>query len=118
MNRLARFLQYAQKVFGLKTLLRRVYGPRFFDAITVEAGYVRGPFLRAVEKRGGQWVVVFKQERMAAYHEALQLSQGQKPLLAFADPARDKQVRLWEVKDLHFSASQGKPFRVVRSEEH
>lgn len=97
--------------------LRRVYGPRFFDAITVDAWYVQGPFLRAVEKLGWQWVVVFKQERMEAYQEALQLSQGP-PRVAFADPARDKQVRLWEVKDLPFSASYGKPFRVVRSEEH
>ncbi len=97
--------------------LRRVYGPRFFDAITVDAWYVQGPFLRAVEKLGWSWVVVFKQERMEAYQEALQLSQGQKPVLAFADEARKKQVRLWEVKDLSLSEGYGKTFRVVRSEE-
>jgi hypothetical protein len=98
--------------------LRRVYGPRFFDAITVDAWYVQGPFLRAVEKLGWQWVVVFKQERMEAYQEALQLSQGQKPVLAFADEQRAKQVRLWEVKHLNLSAGYGKPVRIVRSEEH
>jgi hypothetical protein len=97
--------------------LRRVYGPRFFDAITVDAWYVQGPFLRAVEKLGWQWVVVFKQERMEAYQEALQLSRGQKPAAAFEDAERQKQVRLWEVKDLQFSKSYGKPFGVVRSEE-
>ena len=97
--------------------LRRVYGPRFFDAITVDAWYVQGPFLRAVEKLGWQWVVVFKQERMEAYQEALQLSQGQKPVLAFEDQERKKQVRLWAVKDLNLSEGYGKLFRVVRSEE-
>ena len=97
--------------------LRRVYGPRFFDAITVDAWYVQGPFLRAVEKLGWQWVVVFKQERMEACQEALQLSQDQKPVLAFEDEEREKQVQLWEVKDLNLSAGYGKLFRVVRSEE-
>ena len=97
--------------------LRRIYGVRFFDAITVDAWYVQGPFLRAVEKLGWQWVVVFKQERMEAYQEALQLSQGQKPVLAFADEQRAKQVRLWEVKHLNLSEGYGKHFRVVRSEE-
>jgi hypothetical protein len=98
--------------------LRRVYGPRFFDAITVDAWYVQGPFLRAVEKLGWQWVVVLKQERMEAYQEALQLSRGQKPVLAFEDGERKKQVQLWEIKDLNLSQSYGKSFRVVRSEEN
>ena len=97
--------------------LRRVYGPRFFDAITMDAWYVQGPFLRAVEKLGWAWVVVFKQERMEAYQEALQLSQGQPPGLAFEDEQRKKQVQLWEVKDLLLSAGYGRTFRVVRSEE-
>ncbi len=98
--------------------LRRIYGPRFFDAITVDAWYVQGPFLRAVEKLGWQWVVVLKQERMEAYQEALQLSRGQKPMVAFEDGERKKQVQLWETKDLNLSQSYGKSFRVVRSEEH
>lgn len=98
--------------------LRRLYGPRFFDAITVDAWYVQGPFLRAVDKLGWGWVVVLKQERMEAYQEALQLSQGQKPRLAFEDKERNRQVQLWEVKELPFSAEYGRPIRVVRSEEH
>lgn len=97
--------------------LRRVYGPRFFDAITADAWYARGPFLRAVEKLGWAWVVVLKREDMQVYQEAGQLSQGQPPLLAFEDPSRNRQVRLWEVKDLAFSDGYGRLVRVVRSEE-
>jgi hypothetical protein len=96
---------------------RRIYGPRFFDAITVDAWYVQGPFLRSVEKLGWLWVVVLKREDMEVYQEAQQLSRGQKPLLAFTDKDRERHVQLWEVKDLHFSKEYGQPVRVVRSEE-
>jgi hypothetical protein len=95
---------------------RRVYGPRFFDAITVDAWYVQGPFLRAVEKLGWQWVVVLKRQDMEVYQEARQLSQGQQPV-AFDDQPRNRQVRLWEVKDLNFSEGYGRLVRVVLSEE-
>lgn len=95
---------------------RRVYGPRFFDAITADAWYAKGPFLRAVEKLGWQWVVVLKREDMEVYQEAKQLSQGQKAL-AFDDEQRGRSVRLWEVKDLNFSEGYGQLVRVVRSEE-
>jgi hypothetical protein len=97
--------------------MRRVYGPRFFDALTMDAWYAQGPFLRAVEKLGWQWVVVLKRQDMKVYQEARQLSQGQKPLLAFDDEQRNRQVRLWEVKDLNFSKEYGQLVRVVRSEE-
>jgi hypothetical protein len=96
---------------------RRIYGPRFFDAITVDAWYAQGPFLRAVQKLGWLWVVVLKREDMEVYQEAQQLSRGQKPLLAFEDKERKRQVQLWEVKDLHFSKEYGQPVRVVRSQE-
>lgn len=96
--------------------VRRVYGPRFFDAITVDAWYVQGPFLRAVEKLGWQWVVVLKRQDMEVYQEAMQLSRGQKPVV-FDDQQRNRQVRLWEVKDLNFSKEYGQLVRVVRSEE-
>lgn len=98
--------------------LRRVYGPRFFDAITIDAWYVQGPFLRVVDTLGWAWVVVLKQERMEAYQEALQLSRGRPPALEFEDQERDRRVQLWEVKDLALSADYGRPIRVVRSEEH
>jgi len=97
--------------------LRRIYGPRFFDAITADAWYAKGPFLRAVRKLGWFWVVVLKREDMEVFQEARQLSQGQKPGAAFADEERGRQVQLWEVKDLSFSKEYGQTVRVVRSEE-
>lgn len=95
---------------------RRVHGPRFFDAITVDAWYVQGPFLRAVEKLGWSWVVVLKRDDMEIYQEAGRLSQGLKPV-TFEDKARGRQVRLWEVKDLNFSEGYGGLARVVRTDE-
>lgn len=97
--------------------LRRVYGPRFVDAVTIDAWYARGPFLRSVEKLGWEWVVVLKREDMDVYKEAQQLSQGQEPCAQFQDAERERQVRLWEVKDLEFSQEYGRSVRVVRSEE-
>jgi hypothetical protein len=97
--------------------LRRIYGPRFFDAVTADAWYAKGPFLRAVRKLGWAWVVVLKREDMEVFQEARQLSQGQKPGAAFADEERGRQVHLWEVKDLSFSKEYGQSVRVVRSEE-
>jgi hypothetical protein len=96
---------------------RRVYGPRFFDAITVDAWYAKGPFLRAVDQLGWLWIVVLKRQDMQVYQEAIQLSRGQKPGFAFHDEERNRQVQLWEVKDLDFSDDYAKPVRVVRSEE-
>jgi hypothetical protein len=96
--------------------VRRVYGPRFFDAITVDAWYAKGPYLRAVDKLGWAWVVVLKREDMEVYQEALQLSRGE-PLFTFEDQERKRHVRLWEVRELHFSDGYAKPVRVVRSEE-
>ncbi len=96
---------------------RRLYGPRFFDAITVDAWYVQGPFLRAVQKLGWQWLVVLKREDRDVSQAAQQLSQGQKPGWTFEDEERERPVRLWEVKDLPFSQEYGQRVRVVRSEE-
>jgi hypothetical protein len=97
--------------------MRRVYGPRFFDAITVDAWYVQGPWLRAVIKLGWEWAVVLKQERLEVLQEALQLSQGQKPHKHFHDEERDRDVRLWEIKDLAFSEGYGRPVWVVHAQE-
>ena len=97
--------------------LRRIYGPRFFDAITADAWYAKGPFLRVARKLGWAWVVVLKREDMEVFQEARQLSQGQKPGAAFADEERGRQVQLWEVQDLSFSKEYGQSVRVVRSEE-
>ena len=78
---------------------------------------MQGPFLKAVEKLGWAWIVVLKQERMEVLQEARALSAGQEPDLEFDDQARDRQVKLWEVKDLNFSKSYGRKVRVVHSQE-
>jgi hypothetical protein len=107
----------AEAALRLLGRLRRVYGVRFIDALTIDSWYVQGPFLRAVEKLGWEWVVVLKQERMGVFQEARALSAGQEPQSEFHDPERDRQVKLWGVKDLDFSESyQGKVW-VVHSEE-
>jgi hypothetical protein len=99
--------------------IRRLYGPRFFDGITADAWYAKGPFLRAVDKLGWRWIVVLKREDMEVFQEARQLSQGQPPCAEFRDEARGRRVQLWEVKDLHFTDGYtlSKSVRVVRSEE-
>lgn len=97
--------------------LRRIYGVRFFDAITVDGWYAKGPFLRSVEKLGWGWIVVLKDQRREVYQEAQQLSGKEKPGLAFEDPERDRQVQLWEVKHLRFSEGYGGNVRVIRSQE-
>jgi hypothetical protein len=33
-------------------LMRRLYGPRFFDAVTVDAWYTTEPFIKAVQRLG------------------------------------------------------------------
>jgi hypothetical protein len=97
--------------------LRRLYGVRFFDVLTFDAWYAKGPFLRAMDKLGWHWVVVLKREDMEVYQEAHQLSQGQKPSAAFYDAQRQRAVQLWEVNDLSFSQEYGQAVRVVRAEE-
>jgi len=108
----------AEAALRLLGRLRRVYGVRFFEAVTIDSWYVQGPFLKAVEKLGWQWIVVLKQERMEVFREARTLSAGLKPAQAFEDSARGRQVKLWEVKHLNFSESYGGPVWVVHSEEH
>jgi hypothetical protein len=97
--------------------IRRLHGARFFDGISLDAWYAKGPFLRAVEKLGWSWIVVLKRQDMEIYQEAQRLSQAQKPDASFDDEQRQRQVQLREVKDLEFSQEYGKKVRVVRSEE-
>ena len=49
--------------------IRRVYGV-LFDAVTIDAQYVQGPFLKAVKKLGWMWRVVLKQEADGGLPEA------------------------------------------------
>lgn len=107
----------AEAALRLLGRIRRAYGVRFFDALTIDSWYVQGPFLKAVDKLGWQWEVVLKQERMEVFQEARALSDGQTNTLEFEDKARGRQVKLWEVKDLNFSKTYGHKVRVVHSEE-
>lgn len=109
----------AEAALRLLGRIRRMHGPRFFDFITVDSWYVQGPFLKAVEKLGWPWVVVLKQERMEVFQEARELSAGQEPTEQFHDEARVRDVKLWEVKDLHFSEGYGdeRKVSVVHSQE-
>lgn len=97
--------------------MRRIYGVRFFDAVTIDAWYVQGPFLKAVKRLGWMWQVVLKQERMEVLQEARQLSRGTKPERKFHDAARHREVELWAVKDLTFTQSYGAGVWVVHSHE-
>jgi hypothetical protein len=109
----------AEAALRLLGRIRRVYGVRFFDAVTVDSWYVQGPFLKAVDKLGWAWVVVLKQERMEVLQEARALSAAQKPAQEFYDEVRDREVKLWEIKDLTFSQGYGygRKVRVVHSQE-
>ena len=59
--------------------MRRLYGPRFFDVVTVDAWYATGPFLKAVQRLGWGVVSVLKQARYEMYQAATALSRGQTP---------------------------------------
>lgn len=93
--------------------MRRLYGPRFFDVVSVDAWYATGPFIKAVQLLGWGVVSVLKQERYEIYQEATALTQNQKPQNYQWE---DRKIELWEVKDLCFTQALG-PMRVVRAEE-
>jgi hypothetical protein len=95
--------------------MRRLYGPRFFDVVTVDALYAQGPFIKAVQRLGWGVVAVLKQERYDIYQEATVLSQGQKPQPWAWE---DRQVALREVKDLPFTDPDMGAMRVVLADEH
>ena len=93
--------------------MRRMYGVRFLDAITVDAWYTKGPFLKAVQKLGWGVVTVLKQERFEIYQEATALMESQFPILLEKE---QRQVKLWEVNHLSFTETIG-PVRVVVAQE-
>jgi hypothetical protein len=109
----------AEAALRLLGRIRRMYGPRFIDLVTVDSWYVQGPFLKALDKLGWVWVVVLKQERMEVLQEARALSAAKAPTEQFYDQARERDVKLWEIKDLHFSKSYGykRTVSVVHSQE-
>ena len=107
----------AEAALRLLGRIRRLYGVRFFDALSMDGWYLQGPFLKAVRKLGWEWVVVLKDERREILQEARALSAKRKADRTFYDEQRDRQVSLWEVKDLRLSQRYDRPVRVVHSHE-
>jgi hypothetical protein len=105
----------AAAALRLLARMRELYGPRFFDAITVDAWYATGPFIKAVQQLGWGVVAVLKQERYEIYGEATRL-RAQVPVQKFEWKRR--QVQLQEVKDLDFTDEQIGPMRVVIAQEN
>ena len=95
--------------------IRRLYGVRFFDVLVVDAGFIEGPFLTAVERLGWAVVSVLKQQRYEIWQESENLTQGKPPTQKFTEEKRE--VQLWEVKDLPFTETYRDQVRVVRSDE-
>lgn len=95
--------------------VRRLYGVRFFDVLVVDAGFIEGPFLTAVERLGWAVVSVLKQERYEVWKESENLTANKPPAQKFIQEQRE--VQLWEVKDLPFTETYDGHVRVVRSEE-
>ena len=104
----------AQAAVRLLGRLRRLYGPRFFDVVSADAWFLKGPFIQAVKKLGWSVVVVLKQERFELYKESNALASKQ-PSQSFAHARRHIELR--QVTDLNFSQVQG-TVRVVTAQEH
>lgn len=94
--------------------MRRLYGRRFFDVVSVDAWYASGSFIRAVQLLGWGVVSVLKQERFEIYQEATMLS-SQQP--AQSMQWEDRQVELRQVQGLAFSEKPIGTVRVVLAQE-
>ena len=94
--------------------MRRLYGPRFFDVVTVDAWYTKTPFFRAVRRLGWGVVSVLKQERFTAFQEASTLAAAQKPDHFNSE---DRQIALREIRDLTLADDANEPVRVVLADE-
>lgn len=95
--------------------VRRLYGVRFFDVLGVDAGFIEGPFLTAVERLGWAVISVLKQQRYEIWQESENLTRSKPPTQKLIQEQRE--VQLWEVKDLPFTETYRGHIRVVRSEE-
>lgn len=105
----------AEAALRLLGRLRRLYGVRFFDVVTVDAWYAQGPWLRAVQKLGWGVVCVLKQERFEVYQEATVLRAAQ-PTEAWTT-AEGRQVQAQAVRELAFTEPGLGPVRVVLADE-
>ncbi len=104
----------AQAALRLLGRIRRLYGVRFFDVVTVDAWYPQGPWLRAVQKLGWAVVCVLKQEDYDVSREAEALRQGQAPV---SWQQEGRRIQAWEVKDLDFTLKALGKVRVVVADE-
>jgi hypothetical protein len=95
--------------------MRRLYGPRFFDVVTVDAWYTKTPFIRAVRRLGWGIVSVFKQERYTAYQEASTLAAAQK---AECFEWEQRQIALRQIRDLTLAEEGNEHIRVVLADEN
>jgi hypothetical protein len=94
--------------------MRRLYGPRFFDAVTVDAWYTKTPFVRAVRRLGWAVISVLKQERFTVYQEATALSAAHPPITLTSE---DRQIALRDIGHLTLAEGGDQPIRVVLSDE-
>ena len=94
--------------------MRRCYGPRFFDVVTLDAWYAKGPTIKSIQRLGWAPVAVLKQERYEVYQETTVLAQAQQPLHW---QHADRQIELREVRDLPFTDDAIGPIRVVCADE-
>jgi len=104
----------SQAALRLLGRMRRLYGPRFFDVLTVDAWYPKGPWLRAVQKLGWAVVCVLKQEDYEIYQEAEALRKTQNPVRWEVE---GRQVQAWDVRDLDFTVEALGKVRVVVAQE-
>lgn len=103
----------APAALRLPARMRRSYGPRFFDVVTVVAWYAQGPWLRAVQKLGRVGGVL-RQERFEICQEARALRGPHPAACRESDP---RPVQAWSVKDLTFTEPALGPVRVVMTDE-
>lgn len=94
--------------------MRRLYGPRFFDVVTVDAWYTKTPFIRAVRRLGWGVVSVLKQERFTVYQESSTLAATEK---AECFDWQQRHIALREVRDLTLAEEGQEPVRVVLADE-
>lgn len=94
--------------------MRRLYGPRFFDIVTVDAWYTKTPFIRAVRRLGWGVVSVLKQERFTVYQESSTLAAKHK---AECFEWQQRQIALREVRDLTLAEEGQESVRVVLADE-
>lgn len=94
--------------------MRRLYGVRFFDAVTVDAWYTKGPFILGVEKLGWSVISVLKQERYEIHQEVTALLPHQAALRWEED---GRQIETREVQNLDFTDPRLGKMRVVVSQE-